>query len=360
MTMRAPILALLVLLVPVGSSWAAALQPPFDVAAARSRAGEPARDSFACRSPPEPVRDLVMRSKYKPNTDSTEIDRDQEAANRAADKPIRDFANGLTKMANAYVRSQPPAPPVAACAVTWLADWARAQALTQPPDANAAVRAWNLPTFAMAWLQVRDDPAITDADRNAILAWFRVLAENIVATVDADPDRASHNNNHRYWAGWAVMAAAVALDDRPLFDWAVESYRVGIRQVTADGTLPLELHRRQRALGYHLFALAPLVYMAETAAANGLDLYAENGNALLRLERRTLDGLHDPAPFQALTGFGQDLRRQGSASQMAWLVPFARRFPEPRLSQWRSALDRFSAPAAGGDTELLYGPLPGR
>jgi len=51
----------------------------------------------------------------------------------------------------------------------------------------------------------------------------------------------------------------------------VTTYKDGIDEIAADGTLPLEMGRGQRALHYHLFALAPLVTMAELAAANGED-----------------------------------------------------------------------------------------
>ncbi|MFK5047780.1 alginate lyase family protein, partial [Klebsiella pneumoniae] len=87
---------------------------------------------------------------------------------------------------------------------------------------------------------------------------FADLAQAI-AQIYNQPKRADNFNNHAYWAGLAVTAAGVAANDRDLFDWGIGKYHLGAGQVTAQGTLPLEMARRGKALHYHLFALTPLV-----------------------------------------------------------------------------------------------------
>src|SRR5262249_59672568 len=112
---------------------------------------------------------------------------------------------------------------------------------------------------------------------------------------DAPPGKMSVAvNNHAYWAGLAVGAAAIAANDRELFAWAIERMRVGLRQVTAEGALPLELARGRLALHYHLFALEPLAVLEIMARANGADLTPADNDAFRRLVAFTFPALADP------------------------------------------------------------------
>jgi hypothetical protein len=58
------------------------------------------------------------------------------------------------------------------------------------------------------------------------------------------------------------MAASVALNRQDLFNWSVKEYRIAAGQIEADGTLPNERQRRERAAAYHNYALQPLVMIA--------------------------------------------------------------------------------------------------
>jgi poly(beta-D-mannuronate) lyase len=107
-----------------------------------------------------------------------------------------------------------------------------------------------------------------------------------------------NENNHIYWAGLAVAAAAIANNDHDAGQWAIYTYRMGLANIQADGTLNAEMNRAQMALHYHLYALAPLIMMAELGEANGIDLYSENGGALHRLVKFCVAGLEDPAILQ--------------------------------------------------------------
>ncbi len=109
--------------------------------------------------------------------------------------------------------------------------------------------------------------------------------------------------------------------------------RDGLRQVTPEGTLPLEMERASMALHYHLFAAAALVLLAELAEFNGFDLYNENGGALRRLVLRAASGLADPPFFAKRTGVPQQPQDLGNAGIISWGRPFARRFPNPILDE---------------------------
>ena len=92
--------------------------------------------------------------------------------------------------------------------------------------------------------------------------------------------------------------------------------------------------RGQRALHYHLFAIAPLITIAELASANGEDLYTDSNSSIHLLVARTLAGLTDNSFFAEKSGVAQDTPKDGviNGSDISWLPPYARRFPNPAIS----------------------------
>ncbi len=201
---------------------------------------------------------------------------------------------------------------------------------------GAYEREWTLGSLALAYLK---DPRRarrrrgTRAQRARSISWLCAVA----AAVEPPYERAgktSSANNHAYWTGLAVGAAGIACQDRALFDWGIARARIGIAQVGADGILPLELARERLALHYHVFALAPLVMLAELATANGIALYDENDHALRRLADRVIAGLADPHSFERLTGFPQEQVTHAAARQRIWPGPSpARRASPTRASR---------------------------
>jgi poly(beta-D-mannuronate) lyase len=115
----------------------------------------------------------------------------------------------------------------------------------------------------------------------------------------------------------------------------------------------LELARAGRALDYHNFAAAPLVILAELAAARGEgDWYALSDGALHRLVTRTIDGIRTPQLFQDLTGVHQDVPKGGV---LAWIELYDHRFPDKGA---RNVLDRghqYTYPRMGGDLTAMAG-----
>lgn len=239
---------------------------------------------------------------------------------------------------------------MAACAADWLDNFAKAGALTGAMTTNQStyVQGWMLGSFAIAWLKVRSAAAISMAERERIGTWLAAVANlNRDYYDDRGVNSTDARNNHRYWAGVAVMAAGIGANRQDLFDWGVESFRTGASQITAEGTLPLEMTRRARALHYHLFAAAPLVTMAELADANGIDLYREDNGALARLVRKAIAGIGDPGFFIRQAGVAQEPVKL-DADDLAWAIPFERRFPDPQLKALLARLPTRSMLYLGG------------
>ncbi|MBI3707796.1 MAG: alginate lyase family protein [Proteobacteria bacterium] len=284
----------IVALVVVGGAAGAAepLKGPVDVEARRALIGKPA-GAFACAAPPAPVRDVLAEPFYADRAGSI-VDAARYAARVAAVKPLSDFGSGIARIADRWLGAKPLQPEAAACALDWLDAWARADAMLATVTGQGGYeRKWALAGLALAYLKIRDAPGLDAEKQRRAEAWLQRLGYAMKAYYERPPGQGISDkiNNHLYWAALAAAAAGIAAQDRGLFDWAAGRYLFALTQIAADGTLPLELARAGKALHYHLFSVTPLVMVAELGAANGLDLYAEQGGALgrHRLERR-LDG----------------------------------------------------------------------
>lgn len=324
---------------------AGALRSPWDTAVA----AQPAAVSHTCPAPPILSTNLTLTDYYSDPAHSI-IDAVRFAAYQRALAPLRMATRKVVIMADRYRTTGNTA--AARCVGQWLAAFATRGVLAGRMDTHQSVyvQGWMLGALAVAWLKIRPvGRAIEPAARQAVLGWLARVAEQNQAYYADRARTRDGRNNHRYWAGFAVMAAGIATDRRDLFRWGIRCFRIGVDQVTADGTLPLEMERRSRALHYHLFAAAPLVMMAELAAANDINLYAETGNALARLIEDCVSGMTSPQRFAVAAGAAQE-PVQLSADNLAWAEPFARRFPNARLVALLAKLR--------GHSMLFIGGLP--
>lgn len=347
-------LATLVLSLGLASHAQAALVPPPGFMAP-VRAGS---DSD-CPPVPEPfTQALDFPSKYE-GSDAAR-DKRNDAADKAYKRKserITDFEKGLSKQVERFLQGGHTTQ--LDCAVAWLSRWSETNALLGKAEnhTGAAVRKWALGSIAAAYLrlkfsssqplQAHDEVVVT------IDAWLGRVADQVVREWSDAPEQKF--NNHEYWASWAVMATAVALDRRDLFDWSVHNYRRAVAQIDADGYLANELARNTRALQYHNYSLPPLTMIAAFAKANDLDLTHENNDALKRLAARTLAGVDDPRIFQAKTGKEQEKDGTSEASKFSWLEPYCwlyicDRVLERRLESYRP----INTYRLGGDITALF------
>ncbi len=296
---------------------------------------------FICPALPDPVTDLKMPSKYRSDDSKREIiDPENAAGYEELSSPIYGFMNEISDASDLVVRTHGRQRDAADCAIAGLRRWAEAGAmLGESNGIGDAV--------------LRNKVDIAAADRAAIEPWLRRLALRVRKVYGSDQQLNSRNNNHVYWAAWGVTAAGLALDDQGFIDWGRAVYRRALKQIEPDGTLPLETGRGSRALQYHIFAIAPLVAIAETGEVNGLALYREHDSALLRLIDRTLSGLDDPSWFAAKAGAPQLLESAVSSANLAWLEFYNRRFADPRAERWLQELRPMRQRRLGGNLTAL-------
>jgi poly(beta-D-mannuronate) lyase len=146
-----------------------------------------------------------------------------------------------------------------------------------------------------------------------------------------------------------VSAAGIVANNRKLFDWGMDTYREGVAKVEPDGSLPLEMKRGQRALHYHLFAVSPLVCLAEFGEDNGLNLYAEHHYAIKKLAVLSTQGLIDNSFFAKAAGIAQDAPNgPPTAEEISWAKIYVARFPDPVISKLLAQAPSLSYMYLGG------------
>lgn len=300
-----------------------------------------------CPPVPAPVRDVVSNTFYTDPRHSI-VDPALMERYRQSVKPVEDFERQLARFAS---RAQQGKAEWGACAGEWLATWARGEALLGTMSGTGLqaqyVRKWALAAFAMVYLRAGD--AIAPADRGVTRAWLVGLARRVDDEYGRRMSERSRNN-HYYWLGFALGAAALAGDDEALWRRAGLIYDEALTHIREDGHLPREAGRGVKALHYHNFSVLPLVMLAELAARRGEDWYQKQGGALHRLVRFTLDARRDPAALARLADAVPEALEEKS---LGWLPLYARRFAA-RLGPDRPLADRaFWVNWAGGDMNIL-------
>lgn len=317
--------------------------------------------SRSCAAPPRPyTAKLEFRSKYEGSDKArATLNKASEQAFRSSTQDITELERGVNSQVMRYMRSGDRQQ--LECALNWLTRWAQADALlsTAGNHTGKSVRKWALGSLSSAYLRLKfssSQPlAAYPQQTHMIEAWFVALAEQTVQDWSDLPLRKI--NNHSYWAAWSVMATAIASDRRDLFDWSVAQFRVAANQVDADGYLPNELKRRQRALAYHNYALPPLMMVAAFAQANGVDLREENQGALQRLAKRVMDGVEDQHAFTAKAGEKQDMGEFEKPAKFAWLEPYCVLYACSADAQdYRAEMGPFKTFRLGGDVSQLFNP----
>lgn len=289
---------------------------------------------YACPAPSHLSPDLTTDGFYADSKGSIVDPVKMKAYNESAG-PYKELGNVTVAAADAYRTTGSRA--AAQCVRQLLNTAAKDRVFTGKMSSTQAyfVQGWTIGGLAIAYLKVRDSGVISAAEAAADVAWMKQVAQQTLDFYDGKTRFTGgwQNNNHRYWAGVEIAAVGVAANDRSMLDWAIAAYRTGIALIQPDGTSPEELRRGQRALHYHLYAAAPLVFIAEFAEDNGIDLYAERDHALAKLIKRSTDGLLDSSYFQQKTGIKQDLPNgPPSAEAIGWAVPYVKRFPDPTIS----------------------------
>lgn len=298
-----------------------------------------------CPPPPPPIADLDIPAFYA-NAKAGSHEPDQRKRHDDAVRPLIAYLAQVAAMADRAVLAEAATEQqvAGACAVTWLAAWARGNAwLGRMGSAQSEYqRKWDLAGASLAWLKVRDNASADE--REVVDRWLERWGDAALALFD---DPRVERNNHWYWLGPGLAATAIATGSARHRAAAARIMGDAARDIGPDGTLKRELARGGRAIHYHAFAVMPLVVLAELGAAMGDgDWYALNDGALHRLVSVTAKGLAEPALFAKLAAVPQQPHPGTGAG---WAQLYERRFPGRVALPAMKSGDRW----LGGDVTAL-------
>jgi poly(beta-D-mannuronate) lyase len=307
--------------------------------------------AFACPTMAHIAPDLVADSFYRLDDPTHSIiDPVREEAYRKSSDGVKSVGLSIVKAADGYRTTGSRT--AAQCAMAQILTLAQEHALAGKMSSNQAyyVQGWVVGAIAIAYLKICEAGIATPQQTETIADWMQSVGEQTIGYYEAHKKigHGDSQNNHLYWAGVELAAIGVVANNRKDFEWAMATYDNGVDQIQPNGALPLEMARGRRALHYHLYALAPLVLLAEFGEANHLDLYAHADGAIHRLVNFSVAGLQDPAPFVKAANVQQELPKTINGDQIGWAPPYVQRFPNPALERMVKAATNLSVYYLGG------------
>lgn len=270
---------------------------------------------------------------------------DDAAGYAEAVKPMRGFIAKLNRAADTGQWS---------CTLDLLDSWAKADALMGPISGYQGYyeRSWAGTDFALVLLRVPSEIRETNAGRMATInVWLEHIA---VGTRDSDAINHLHNNLV-YWAGLNLIAIGTVTHRSELIDAGLARAREGIHDIGPDGALEREVKRGNRALHYHTFALIPLVFTAELAQQQHVDLYQENNHAIARLANLVTEAVINPSSFAKITPVKQDLFPWTFQDGLAWMEPYYAHTKDTRLPKLIAPRRPFNEWRLGGNVTAAWG-----
>lgn len=335
------------------------LRSPYPVFSQVFLKSQDTNDSINCPSPPAPVHDMEYTSVYTDKSHGVSIvDKKAQKKYKKQISPVKKFEIKIEQWIDKSLSNKTKSLKNTTCALEWLHSWAQQNSLLDGKTTfqGEAIRKWTLATLSSHYIQIKNFEYFSDEKKQEIEDWFDRIAQQTISEYNQFPEKKSRNNNHMFWAAWGVMSAAVATNNQNHFGWATKKYKQALHQIQPDGTLPLELDRQSKAFHYHVFAVSPLVMMAETLEANGIKAYEENSGSLHKLVDRVLVEIEtDQKYIEAKTGKQQNLENTLTAGQLAWLEVYHARFEDARMDKLLKKMQPLSQRRIGGNMTRLYG-----
>ncbi|MCV2884901.1 alginate lyase family protein [Aestuariibacter sp. AA17] len=228
-------------------------------------------NTFSCPELVAPKHVFETVSIYKDTDCRCEVDPVKKAAYDAENAYIKDYISTIVGLADTYVATPSERGEIAQCMMQHVEHWAANDAMLGDHVQNVGYHktAELIGTIATSYLKVRNSPDIVKIDANSVVgSWLKRASDHVLYFYDNIAGSTTKKNNHRYWDGYHLGRVAIAIQDESLFSWAVEGLSIGLDEVDANGVLPEEFARGDRAFSYHLYATLPLVGLAELAIAN--------------------------------------------------------------------------------------------
>lgn len=311
--------------------------------------------AFACPALVDPVIRLDHGSRYTATDKSrSAFDTASNAEVNAQLKPVDDFVSDMSAAANA---SRAGSDAAAACVVAGLAAWAEAGALQQMDTPNASMSVPSrLAGLAMAWAQVKPRVA-PGPEVDLIETWFAGLATSAMTFFDTEAPPKSARNNLRAWAALAAAQVGLIRQDKVMTDWADASVQLVACGAAPDGSLTVEMGRKELALHYQMHAVTALVTTAALLQTDGRALFEACDRSLHRMVRFSVAAFADPGAVTKLAGVKQsyfDGSDDLQGFELAWATPYLALFLAPDLAALVEPFGALTNSKLGGDQAVVW------
>lgn len=307
---------------------------------------------------------LLIQSKYD-QSDATKsrMKKDLDPDSLRIKSHVQNFSKKLVTYADYAINSKDykKSQMANSCYQELFTHWAKQQALltNKTSKTGIAIRKWTLAIISTTVIKLM---AASDGkyELNSVQKeWVDALATKVIKDYDERlQGRSPRINNHDYWAAWAVVASAIALNKDAFLDWGLDVFDYAMGQISVPagmdfGYLPNEIARASLAANYINYSLVPLVFLAVAAQSNQ------------RLQSGQATRLGQLVNFSSLIVL--DNKRLGSVLKQKqepvknykyiWLYPFLNAFPEHELARklfvsLQGDVDRYSQ--AGGSIKIFY------
>jgi poly(beta-D-mannuronate) lyase len=225
------------------------------------------------------------------------------------------------------------------CAMQAIDAWAQSGALLGTMSYHGKLdRMWAAGAIALAIIKLHQplDPQARQ--------WFETVST--AARQEAEEHTTGFGvNNLSYWGALAVGASGIVLGSGDDWHYAQQTLRAGLDNISNDGTLERELHRKSRSTHYQEFAAQPLVVLARLSAWRGSPLSADDRARLGKLVALVIAAVNNPQLLANAAG-----SRQRPIRMPGWLVLW--NGPAPTADGHDSVYIKL-----GGDTRVLNAVL---
>ncbi|CUH80081.1 alginate lyase family protein [Tropicibacter naphthalenivorans] len=314
-----------------------------------------------CAAAPDPVISLDYGSRYQDGDSSrSTLDEDSNAAVNDALRPVDDFIRDLASASDDVLRGGAKAQETADCVIAQIADWARADALSDLGSFTARLSVGaRISGIAEAYRQVR--PFASDLSAaTTIEDWLHARATEQLAFWEKEATTGARVGNLRGWAALALLNVGEVTGDDALVAWASASAVRILCTARADGSLPQETKRGAYGLHYQFHALSPLTTIAARLDGVGRPITGLCGDALQRVVAYAFaDYDAGGALTKGYSGKDQsyfDGTESLEPHELAFLPAYLRLFPGSPLVTRANALETLSNSKLGGNQRLLWDP----
>lgn len=206
--------------------------------------------------------------------------------------PANDYLYRLSTITDTYMQGTNDTSAVASCALDWLYAWSQKKALTElssehPDPEGDYQRALINSGLLFKYAIIQKDPTLNSAKKAAVEAWLKTVTARVHDFSYKREKDHGGVSNLLYWMGLNDLVGGLMFGNSTWINRGVQIYDLGLGQIRSDGLLASELQNGSSDFGRHLYALRPLVAMAEVGEINGLSMYSRQSGRVSMAVQRT-------------------------------------------------------------------------